>query len=348
MRVCLFFISLAVLFLMLVPAPAALAANSDVGRFTRAVTPVNPVTLQAEGLRITLWGIRPVGDAVIDLKALDLMDNMIGTAAVTCRAISGTSTDMVARCADHTGEDLGLELLNHGYVVVDRRQDVSSVPAYMEEQRAAHRNAEGVWRQVDMMDKAGAPAWLPIVLGASPVAGLLLIALIMYYKLDRLETQQQDEQEQARRKEDQLLVRERHVLVTTIEGELGENKNRIEAFMTIYGAMLESLKSKTETPKYQQSGDIVQKHPSLSRAVFETSGGKFSLLDMKLAAQLSKLYASLPKDQEYVNIEPGVPLESAIALVEKVLREAEALLPPITAVITALDEVVANSRKVEN
>jgi hypothetical protein len=345
MRVGLFFSYLTVLFL--VSAPVALAAESD-ARFTRNVTPVDPVTLRADGLHITLWGVRPAGDAATDLKALDLMDNMIGSSAVTCRAVGGTSTDVVARCSVRTGEDLGLELLGHGYVVVDRRQDVSSVPAYMEAQRAARHSGDGIWRQVVTDDKAGGVSpGVQILLGASPLAGLLLIAFMVHFRLKRLETLQLEEQEQAQRKETQLLTRERHVLVSTLEGELTENKNRIEAFLTIYGDMLDSLKSKTEKPKYQQSGDIVQKHPSLSKTVFETSVGKFSLLDMKLAAQLSKLYAALPREQEYVNIEPGVPLESAVALVEKVMREAEALVPPISAVIAALEEIVASSKKFE-
>lgn len=342
MRVRLFFSYMSVLFLMSVPA--ALAAENGEGSFTRMVTPIDPVTLQAGATRITLWGIKPVGEAVIDLKAIDLMDNMVDTAAVTCKAVGGTAGDIVARCADHTGEDIGLELLNHGYVVVDRHQDVSTVPPYMEAQKAAHRNGVGIWHEVAMLDKTGVPPWLQVVLGAAPVAGLLLVAFVMYYRIKRIEMQHQEEREQAERKENQLLARERHVLVSTLEGELAENKNRIDVFLTIYRAMLDNLRSKTETPKYQQSGDIVQKYPALSKVVFETSAGKFSLLDMKLAAQLSKLYASLPKDQEYINIEPGVPLESAIALVEKVLREAEALVAPITAAIAALDEFIAQSK----
>jgi hypothetical protein len=341
---CLSKLFLAVLLLMSAPGARAETGESN---FTRMVTPVDPVTLQAKGERITLWGIKATGDAVVDLKAVELMDNVADSAAVTCKSVGGTATEIVARCADHTGEDIGLELLEHGYVIVDRHQDLSAVPAYkdyVEAQQAAHRNGVGVWRQVAMIDKTEVPAGLQIALGLSPVAGLALVAFMIFYRLKRLETQQQEDREQADNKENQLLTRERHVLVSTLQGELNENKNRIEVFLTIYGAMLENLNSKTETPKYQQSGDIVQKHPSLSKMVFETSSGKFTLLDMKLAAQLSKLYASLPKEQEYINIEPGVPLDSAVALVEKVLHEAEALMPPITAALAALDEFVAHSK----
>jgi hypothetical protein len=344
MRSRFFFLFLAVAVLMSAPV---LAAESEAGKFSRTVTAIDPVTLNGEGVRITLWGIKSTGSAAADLNALDLMDHMINGSPVTCRSVGGTSTDIIARCSVRTGEDLGLELLSHGFAIVDRRQDLSAVPAYLDAQRSARKGGEGVWRQV-VGDDGGVPAWLQLLLGASPVVGLLAVAFMIHYRLKRLETLHVEEQEQAQRKETQLVTRERHVLVSTLEGELTENKNRIEAFLTIYGAMLENLKSKTEKPKYQQSGDIVQKHPSLSKTVFETSVGKLSLLDMKLAAQISKLYASLPKEQEYVNIEPGVPIESATALVEKVMREAQELVPPITAVIAALEEIVASSRKFES
>lgn len=340
-----FLVCLAVAFLM--SALSAPAAESEAGKFTRTVTAMDPVTLNGEGnIRITLWGIKSAGSAAADLNALDMMDRMIGGSPVTCRAVSGTSTDIIARCSVHSGEDLGLELLSHGFVVVDRHQDITALPAYLDAQKSARRSGAGIWRQVTGGDD-GVPAWLQLLLGASPVVGLLAVAFMIHYRLKRLETLQVEEQEQAQRKETHLLARERHVLVSTLEGELTENKNRIEAFLTIYGAMLEDLQSKTEKPKYQQSGDIVQKHPSLSKTVFEASVGKLSLLDMKLAAQISKLYAALPKEQEYVNIEPGVPIESATALVEKVMREAQELVPPITAVIVALEEIVASSRKFE-
>jgi hypothetical protein len=351
MRLHLFLYCLLSIFFVTVPmlaAPSA-AESADSAKFTRVLIPVDAVTLQGEGARVTLWGIRPVSSpsSAFDLKAIELMDSMIGTAPVACRVMSGALPEVTARCSVHTGEDLGLELLSRGYAVVDRRQDTSTVPAYTGAQKSALRNGEGIWREV-VSDEDGGASVPALLFDALPVIGLLLVALVMHFRLRHMETLQQEELEQARRKETQLVTRERHVLAATIEGELTENKNRIEAFLTIYGAVLENLKSKTETPKYQQGGDIVQKHPSLSKTVFEASAGKLSLLDMKLAAQLSRLYASFPKEQEYVNIEPGVPLESAIALVEKVLREAEVLMPPVTSVILALDEIVAGGRKHES
>lgn len=335
--------------LLLVAAPAR-AVELEGNRITRPMTAVDTITLQGEGVRVTLWGIRSAQESAIQAEALDFMDRLIGNGPVSCKAVSGAGAEIVARCSVQTGEDLGLELLSHGYAMTDRRQAISTVPAYIEAHKAARQAGVGLWRATTADNGRHAAALPPLgqlLLNVVPIAGLLLLAFVVHFRMKRLETLQIEGQEHVERKESQLLARERHVLASTLEGELTENKNRIEAFLTIYGAMLEDLKSTTETPKYQQSGDIVQKHPLLSKTVFEGNVGKFSLLDMKLAAQLSKLYSSFPKEQEYINIPSTEPLGSVVALVEKVLREAEAMVGPITAAIQALDEIMAVNRRFE-
>lgn len=332
-------------FLML--AAPAVAEENDASRFSRAVTALDSVTLQADSFRIVLWGVKPVSETTVQSDALDFLDRLIGPDPINCKAVGGTQQDIVARCTTHTGEDIGLELLNRGYVTTDRRQGVASVAAYVEAQRAARQSGRGIWKQSAVAEHPS-PVVIPVtqwLLGILPVVGLVLIAFIMHYRLRSLEALQQEGQESARRKEQQLLARERHVLAATLEGELADNKNRIEAFITIYGAMLEELKNPAATPKYQQAGDIIQKHPDLSRAVFESNVSKFSLLDMKLAAQLSKLYSSFPKDQEYINIQMNEPIAAVIAVVEKVLQDAEAMMPAIIAVVAALDEILGASRR---
>lgn len=335
------------LFVLLTAAPAFAQTANDPSRFSRVVTAIDSVTLQADSFRITLWGVKPVSETTVQLDALDFLDRMIGPDAVNCKAVAGTQQDIVARCTTHAGEDIGLELLNRGYVVTDRRQGVASVPAYIEAQRAARQAGKGIWKQTAILEKppSGTLSIVQWLLGILPVVGLVMIAFVMHYRMRSLEALQQEGQENANRKETQLLSRERHVLAATLEGELADNKNRIEAFITIYGSMLQSLKSPGETPKYQQAGDIIQKHPDLSKVVFEANVSKFSLLDMKLAAQLSKLYSSLPKEQEYINIQPSEPIASVIAVVEKVLHEAEGMMPPITTAIAALDEIIGAGRK---
>ncbi|MEZ0259734.1 MAG: thermonuclease family protein [Alphaproteobacteria bacterium] len=320
-------------------------------RIQRPMRAIDPMTLRAEGQSIRLWGIRPASTAEtpLELKALDLMDGLIQEGQVNCRIMpKSTWTNIVARCSTSENQDLALELLSTGFVVVDRDQTYGTVFAtsYETAQEKARLAGAGVWKLLKLEEnpQGGVPAWLkphmdfllPFALIFGPFGGLVIVGLVMWYWLKRMATAQEQDQEQASRKEAMLLTRERQVLVTTLEGELSENKNKIDAFLVIYGDMLQSLKDPNETPKYQQGGDIVQKHPRFSRTVFESNVSKLSLLDIKLAGKVSKLYSSMPKEEEYINLEPGVPLETAVQLVEKVLKDAETLIDPINTVIGGL------------
>lgn len=334
------------------PAGVAPAVNRLPERVIRPMRAVDPMTLRAEAGTIRLWGIKPAQSAEtpLELKALDLMDSLIQEQQVNCRVMGGTFLEMIARCSTSTNQDLALELLKNGFVVVDRRQTYNTVfaTAYEKEQESARVAGRGVWALVkedlNQTDKSGLPRWiepymsvlLPIALIFGPFGGLMIVGLVMWYWLRRMASLQEKEAEQTSRKEAMLQSRERHVLVSTLEGELMENKNKIEAFLVIYGDMLRSLQDANEVPKYQQGGDIVQKHPTFGRAVFEANVNKLSLLDIKLAGQISKLYSAMPKDQEYINLEPTVPLETAVKLVQKVLKEAETLIDPLNNVIAGL------------
>ena len=332
------------------PQPLSTGARLP-DRVVRLMRAIDPMTLRIEGASIRLWGIKPASSAEtpLELKALDLMDKLIQEQQVNCKIMGGTPLEMIGRCTTQAGQDLALELLDNGYVVVDRRQTYNSVfaTAYETSQEAARVNAKGVWNLVaeeDKKDENGVPKWLkphmafliPMALIFGPFGGLLVVSLIMWYWLKRMAYVQERDAEQSSRKEAMLVNRERHVLISTLEGELTENKNKVEAFLVIYGDMLRTLKDTNEVPKYQQSGDIVQKHPSFGRAVFEANVGKLSLLDIKLAGQVSKLYSAMPKEQEYINLEPNVPLETAVKLVEKILKEAEVLLEPLGNLIIGL------------
>ena len=323
---------------------------------SRPAIAIDPMTLRAEGVVIRLWGIKPAqsSDTPLELKALDLMDKLIQEQQVNCKIMGGTMLEMVARCTTQSTQDLALELLSAGYVIVDRRQTYNTVFAssYEKAQEDARVKKAGVWSLVtsdeDQKDSNGIPKWLqphmafliPMALIFGPFGGLLVVSLIMWYWLKRMAYVQEQETEQTNRKEAMLVNRERHVLISTLEGELMENKNKIEAFLVIYGDMLRTLKDTTEIPKYQQSGDLVQKHPAFGRAVFEANVGKLSLLDIKVAGQVSKLYSAMPKEQEYINLEPNVPLDTATKLVEKVMKDAEYLVEPITTLLTGLQSLL--------
>ena len=326
-------------------------ANASNHLIVHQAVALDTVTLQAANTQITLWGIKPAqtSETTLELKALDLIDGLISNETVNCKVMGKSTTGIIGRCTGYNDIDLGIELLNHGYAVIDRRQTLNFplVPAYMQAQEAARLNEKGIWRFIGQdNNSSGGLKWLrenlpvlgPLGLILGPFSGLLIIAFVMHYRLNRLEFLQQSEFDKTHRKEGMLLTREKYVLISTLEGEMSENKNRIEAFLTVYGDMLRNMTCENEEPKYQKAGDIVQKQPSLSKVIFEANVDKLSLLDMHLAGQISKLYSVLPKEQEYITLEPNVPIDTAIQLVEKVLKDAQDMLTQIDKVITALNQ----------
>jgi endonuclease YncB( thermonuclease family) len=323
-------------------APAATSSLPD--RIARPMIAIDPVTLKAEGFEIRLWGIKPASssDSSLELKALDLLDDRIDGQVVNCKIEGGQLPVLSGRCVVQASSDLALELLNNGLAVRDRRQTYNTpfASAYGQAEEFARLNKKGVWRYLAEGEKTQGgtdmSGLLTLAVIVSPLLGMLLVGGALWFWLSRMSRAQQADSDAAKRKEAILQARERQVLLTTIEGELVENKNKTEAFLVIYGDMLRSLSDTNEVPKYQQVGDIVQKYPSFSKTVFEANVNKLSLLGIKLAGQLSKLYAAIPKDQEYINLEPGVPLETAMQLVQKVMKDAEAMLPEFDTAIQAL------------
>jgi endonuclease YncB( thermonuclease family) len=316
-------------------------------RIQRPMRAVDPVTLRAEGVSIRLWGIRPAtsGDTPLELRAMELMDTLIQEGQVNCKLEGGVIPELIGRCVVQSNQDLALELLGNGFAIVDRRQTYNTVFAtnYEKAQEQARAMKKGVWALIDRQ-AVTLPKWLqsdvlaPLVIFGGMLLGFGFNALLMLRFMSRVSQSQTSENRQSERKEALLQSRERQVLLTTLEGELAENKNKIEAFLVIYGDLLKSLSDPMQPPKYQQVGDIVQKHPSFSKTVFEANVNKLSLLDIKLAGHLSKLYSAMPKEQEYINLDQNVPLDTAIKLVEKVLQDSQDLLAPINQVIRELQE----------
>lgn len=338
--------------------PAVVAApvgrvDTDVlpERLTGSMRAITPVVLRYENAFIMLWGIKSVtGNGFAELKALEVVDALVQDQQVNCRIIGGTNPRYLGRCATQDSQDIAVDLLSSGYMVVDRMQTDGTpfAAVYQKAQESARALKKGIWAGYDEQKKL-MPSWmepylallLPFGLVFGPLLGLLVIALVMRHWLKNMAEQQAQETARAAQKEERLQNRERQVLVSTLEAELLENKNKIEAFLAIYGDMLNDLKNETTKPRYQDSGDIVQKHPNYSKTVFDSNIGKLSLLDMKLAGHLSKIYAVMSKDSEYINLEPDLPLDTAIKLLEKIIQDTKELVPDLDAAIQQLEASAA-------
>ena len=350
MRHFVFFFFLFVLFLPVfadAEEGAAPAQNSLPERIARPMIAIDPMTLKAEGVEIRLWGIKAAetNETPLELRALDLLDKLIAGQVVNCKIEGGNLSVMFGRCVAQGKEDLALALLNSGLAVRDRRQTYNTpfATAYGQAEEFARLNRRGVWSHVtgddgaERKEEGGVPQWsLILSMFIIPVVGFSVIGFLLWISLQKMADAQRADVEEERKKEAMLETRERRVLLTTLQGEIFENKNKIEAFLVIYGDMLRGLQEKGAQPKYQQVGDIIQKHPSFSKTVFEANVGKMSLLGIKTAGQLSKLYAAFPKEQEYINLDPTVPIDSAVKLVEKILDDARALQPQVDMVLADL------------
>lgn len=322
-----------------VPATPVASAALMPDRLQRPMQAIDAVTLRAEGVEVRLWGIEPVNDAnsPLAIKAMERLDQLIAGGQVNCKIEGGAVPALIGRCATVEQPDLGVALLNDGLAVRNRRQIYNTMFAqpYGQAEEFARTNAKGIWSQMKEREEKSelSPGVLISLLIGVPAAGFICMGLLMWVLLQRMATSQRMEFERARKKENALAERERSVLVSMLEGELAENKNKVDAFLTIYGDMLRSLKDLSETPKYQQVGDIVQRHPSFSHIVFDANVNKLSSLGLQVAGKVSKLYAALPRSQEYINLDPDVPLETAIKLVEKTVSEAQALTVPLATLI---------------
>lgn len=335
-----------------VAAPAAPVTNVSPAmpdRLTRPMQVIDPVTLRAEGTEIRIWGIQPIetSNSPIGLRAMERVDQMITGQQVSCKIESGTIPVLVGRCATASGDDIALTLLNEGLAVRNRRQTYATTfaQAYGQAEEAARNARKGVWsylteeaRQKEQLS----PEMLMLMLIGVPATGFIIMGVLIWAMLQKVVSAQKLEFSRARKKDSALAEREKSVLVSILEAELLENKNKIDAFFSIYTEMLRSLRDLSETPKYQQVGDIVQKHPSFSHAVFDANVNKLSVLGIQLAGRVSKLYTALPRTQEYITLDPNVPLETAIKLVEKTLDEAKDLVGPLNTILNELQHTEEN------
>lgn len=323
--------------------PVMRAAPAMPDRLTRPMQVIDPVTLRAEGTEIKIWGIQPVetSQSPIGLRAMERVDQMITGQQVSCKIESGTIPVLVGRCATSSGDDIALTLLNEGLAVRNRRQTYGTTfaQAYGQAEEAARNGRKGVWSY--LADEARekeqlSPEMLMVMLIGVPTTGFIIMAILIWAMLQKVVTAQKMEFSRARKKDTALAEREKGVLVSILEAELLENKNKIDAFLSIYTEMLRALRDISEAPKYQQVGDIVQKHPSFSHVVFDANVNKLSVLGIQLAGRVSKLYSALPRSQEYITLDPNVPLETAVKLVEKVVGEAKELVQPINTILAEM------------
>ncbi len=185
---------------------------------------------------------------------------------------------------------------------------------------------------------------LIIVVGAI-IIGFALLSLIMIWGFRKV-SKSVDRQAYFERKRQKILVgREKAVLAASLMGEINENKNKCEAFITIYSEMLRGLRDDSRKPSYQQTGDFVHKSPSLSRFIYDSNLVNMTMLEAGLVTELAEIYSIIETDPEYLSLDPDMPLETAVRLVEMIVKNAESVIGALSKVHPSLEIVVRNAPK---
>lgn len=319
-------------------------------RFSRMMAPVDPVTLKSEGIEVSLWGIKPAStsETQLELRALELLQNTINNQDVTCKVMSASDvTKPSARCSTSSGEDLSLKLLEQGLVVRDRRALYGSVFAasYQEAEELARRNLNGIWQLVPMQDQnfiheilqdEQKLAMAVLLLVLLPFLATVVLGFIIVRSVGKLEQYKSEDAKNRYSKEQDLFRQEKRLILKKIEGEVLENKSRVEAFLTVYMEMLSNIKDPEVTPQYQKSGDIVSLQPNFERNVFDENVNKLSSLDMRLASDLGQFYTRLGGQADYIDLDNSTPREEAISIIDKIVSDAREFLPMFDQVLGTL------------
>lgn len=278
--------------------------------------------------KIVLWGVRQATGttALLNEKGRVALDEAVAGAAVTCELMGRTKTHLLAQCDNDQGLDLGLSMLQQGLLSVDRAQVFETIyeDPYLEAQRSAQAKELGIWLSHDaasaQRDGGGSSglivAILVIVLLVQAGSALLILGVL------RKISQAQKISTEMLGRERKVKDKEREVVVNMLGSEIKGNKSKIEAYIVVYDEMLADMKNPQRQPKYKKAGDIVQKQPSLDRAVFDRNTDKLGVLGDELASQVIHFYARIKTDPDYTNLEPDTPLDDAIVMVEKGLNRA--------------------------
>ena len=151
-----------------------------------------------------------------------------------------------------------------------------------------------------------------------------------------------------RQQEQALKKRERNLILSSIKGELEDNKSKIEAFLTVYMEMLSDIRNDDRPAKYQQSGDVVARNPSFERGAYATHIKKLTELDVKMGSKVTELYSDLPTEVEYLDLTPNTTRTDAANVVNETVNSVSTLLPRITNMIDTINAFAGGGQKKED
>jgi|GEM_PF-6193977 len=326
------------------------SASVRSSRFSGDASIIDSATLKV-GLRtVTIWGIKPIKieNSVIQLQANELLENLTDNGTVSCKIVKDDFPNATARCLSSKDVDLGLELIDKGFAIVDKTQLDNSEfsKIYLEAQQKARSRGDGIWGYLDKEKKkdfineaissyvSNSSIWI----GLAGVALFIVIAIIVALVwIKKALNRQKEEIEKIYFKEYLLKAKEKGVVISLLRGELEENKSKLKGFVTLYVDMIEDIKSDKREDVLKVTGESIKRAPLLKRKIFDMNANKLSFLDMTVANKLTKLYGSFVKEEEYIEINKSISIDAIKNIIRDSIKDAKTLLLEIDKTINVLD-----------
>lgn len=317
------------------------------------VNVIDEVMLSSSDYTIQLWGVKKVNfhSPFFELNARTALENIISGQEVTCH-IQARGRDIVqAQCVNAKEEDIALRMLQLGYVTLDRSNLYGTVyqDSYLEAEFLAQSSKRGIWglnlmtgaTSSDTVETGNLRHWS--VLAIFFVVAISLISFYIMQGFGRVVHMQNKTMDLAIKERD-LKEREKNVIASMIHAEIRENKPKIEAYLTVYREVLHELSQAGDSSQFLKAGEIVQKQPSLERAVFDGNTGKLDMLGAGMASGVIHYYARIKSVPDYVELKPDMALERVRDIVENCVERAEKL----EVISASLLEDFYNSSMIQN
>ena len=323
--------------------------------FETQMRAIDAASMFAGKAKVKIWGVKQLDNlpVLIAERGRVALDNAIGKEAVQCELKQRYEDYLLAQCVNSLDQDLGLLMLQAGYVSVDRGVIYNSVfeEPYLQAEDEAQAKEVGIW--VDDEAQSGGSMGgsrllvFAVVLFVVILAAFGVLSIIIMRGFEKVIDAQNRNIDMLGR-ERRLKNKERAVVASMLDSEIKANKSKIEAYLVVYEEMLADIQNPQRQPKYKKAGDILQSQPALDRSVFDRNTDKLDILGDQLSSEVIHFYARIKTKPDYINLEPDMPLEEATALVEKGIHNARRMNKVADCLIDSFDDSGLSSEHFED
>lgn len=292
----------------------------------------------ADGQIVQLWGaVAPPGAGVADqLRAREALADMLLGGGVVCEARPGGTV----YCKNAQGLDLGLSMVQAGYLLVDQGvvEGTALADSYRQAEDQARAQGLGAWAYLKAKPEHSlGPLNTPLFALGCILAAMALCHILIIRRISRLQASISETRRLVVKK-GEIEHRERTILAAMLEAELRANKTKLEAFAIIYREQRAKL-GQEGAQAYRRAGDIIHSRPALERVVFERVTDRLHILGPAAARAVAGLYEDMHPETEYIDLAPGMDTAEISRILDGALAACAALAGRIDRVLPSLEEI---------